>query len=107
MWPTNLGTSFIPCGHATCAGCTYEWFKKAHATRGKPAYRCLCCNGHVEQAPIRAYTIENAVRELPRLDERDKQLSEDSAKAAGYVDESSWELFFFPDVTLAMQTGDE
>ncbi|PBK85041.1 hypothetical protein ARMGADRAFT_1036743, partial [Armillaria gallica] len=79
MWRS---VTFIPCGHAACAGCTYKWFKKAHATHGKPAYRCLCCNSRVEQAPIRAYTVENAVRELPRLDEKDKQLSEDSAKAA-------------------------
>ncbi len=107
VWPTNLGISFIPCGHAACASCTYEWFKKAHATHGKPAYRCLCCNGRVEQALIHGYTVENAVRELPRLDEKDKQLSEDSAKAAGYVDETSWDLFFFPNMMQATQTGEE
>ncbi len=43
----------------------------------------------------------------PRLDEKDKQLSEDSAKAAGYIDETSWDLFFFPDMMQATQTGEE
>ncbi len=43
--------------------------------------------------PVRAYTIEGAVRELPRLNEDDRIFCKEAAKKVGYEDDSSWKVF--------------
>ncbi|KAK0431306.1 uncharacterized protein EV420DRAFT_1490883 [Desarmillaria tabescens] len=74
--------------------CTYEWFQWERAFKENLAYTCIRCHAHIQQAPIHAFTVENAMHELPRLDEDDRQLAEDMAREAGYIDEDSWIVFF-------------
>ncbi len=43
--------------------------------------------------PVRAYTIEGAVQELPRLNEDDRIFCKEATKKVGYEDDSSWKVF--------------
>ncbi|KAK0442273.1 uncharacterized protein EV420DRAFT_1649751 [Desarmillaria tabescens] len=86
--------TYTPSSHPLSPCCTYEWFQQEHAFKENPAYTCIRCHAHIQQAPIHAFTVENAVRELLRLDEDDRQLAEDMAREAGYVDKDSWIVFF-------------
>ncbi|KAK0455313.1 uncharacterized protein EV420DRAFT_1481549 [Desarmillaria tabescens] len=85
--------TIVLCGHTTCASCTYEWWRKCKEAP-QSTYSCVRCGTTSDRHPLRALTIEGAVRELPRLNDDNRLLYEEAAKRVGYEDDSSWNDFF-------------